>query len=223
MKAAHRSISVIMIGASGAVGKSTVASLLELSGLERLTLLGRKNYDIFPRDPRLKQIVVDFGDMDKAFESNKKEMYGHEVIISSLGTTRALAGDRATYRKIEVDYPTTFARLAKAGGAKHAVLVSSRGAKRSSCFKYLAQKGEVEEQWGKLGFDTLTILRPGLIGRGGEARAEERLFAWILKPISCSTIGHAIANRVQSVISLDAKETKALILTNPEIYAHLKG
>lgn len=199
---------ILVIGASGAVGRATVTKLLELSELKQLTLLGRRVYEGFPDDPRLTQIAVDF--------DNLKIPAGHNVIISCLGTTRAVAKDKGSYRKIEVEYPTQFARLAKAAGATRAVLVSSTGAKASSFVRYLAQKGEVEEAWTKLGFESLTILRPGLLGRGDRARPVEKLYALLQKPIPVSVVGQAIASVVTKSSS---SHTQPSILTNRAIYA----
>lgn len=208
---------VLMIGGSGAVGKATVASLLRIPELEQLTLLGRRSYEDFPKAKKITQVVVDFDNLASEFATNHSLFVGHSVIISSLGTTRAIAKDKETYRRIEVDYPVTFAQLAKNLDAKHAVLVSSTGASASSFNTYLAQKGEVENEWIKLGFDTLTILRPGFIGRGKDARPVEKLFGLVLHPIPSETIGRAIANRVRSVARDSLKEKGPQILKNKEI------
>lgn len=199
---------ILMIGGSGAVGRATVSSLLALSHLKKLTLLGRRLYEGFPDDSRLTQVVVDFDHL--------KVPSGHNVIVSCLGTTRALSKDKVTYRKIEVDYPVNFGKLAKNEGATQAVLVSSTGAKASSFVRYLAQKGEIEEAWTNLGFESLFILRPGLLERGDAARPVEKLYALLQKPIPVAVVGQAIA----SLVAKPALSSgHPVILNNREIYA----
>jgi uncharacterized protein YbjT (DUF2867 family) len=68
------------------------------------------------------------------------------------------------------------ARLARQHGTPAYVLNSSMGADPSSRFLYTRVKGEVERELASLGFRSLSILRPGLIGgQRQEWRAAESL------------------------------------------------
>ena len=75
---------------------------------------------------------------------------------------------------MDYGYALKFAELSKAGGATYFGLVSSRGANANSYFLYPRTKGETENAVSKLGFDRTTIYRPGLIGRGDNARGVEK-------------------------------------------------
>lgn len=208
---------VLMVGASGATGIPTVNELLKSSNLDKLTLLSRRKQERIT-DSRVEQVVVDF---DKLSEVKLESNY--DVIISTMGTTRAQCRDAAEYRTVEVVYPVQFAKLGIRLGAKHAVLVSSIGAKKGSYLgPYLSQKGEVEDEWKIIGFDTLTILKPGLLGRGEKMRVVEKISSWISTPIPCEIIGKAIASRVENVVAASAKEDSAMIQTNVEIYKQLQ-
>jgi hypothetical protein len=102
-------------------------------------------------------------------------------------------------------------------GVKHAILMSSDGANAGSFLTYLSQKGEktvifcsvfvsqrtqkgqVEDEWKKLECDTLTILRPGVLDRGDQKNTMEKVMGVFMKPMPCSTVAQAIANRVRDL------------------------
>ncbi|NXG48334.1 HTAI2 Oxidoreductase, partial [Psilopogon haemacephalus] len=117
------------------------------------------------------QAVVDFerlGEHAAAFQ-------GHDVGFCCLGTTRAKAGADGFVR-VDRDYVAQAAELARAGGCKHFVLQSSRGANRHSRFLYLRVKGEVENLVQAVGFDRCTILRPAVLLC---KRQESRPMEWV--------------------------------------------
>ncbi|KFQ47464.1 Oxidoreductase HTATIP2, partial [Nestor notabilis] len=70
------------------------------------------------------------------------------------------------------------AELARAGGCKHFVLQSSKGANQHSRFLYLRVKGEVENLVQAVGFDRCTILRPAVLLC---SRQESRPMEWIAR------------------------------------------
>lgn len=111
-KTVSRSYNVLLVGGSGAVGEPTVQHLLKNDRLEKLTLVARKKQEGIT-DPRVDHVVVNF---DKLSDVNLSTTY--DAIVSTMGTTRAQCRDAAEYRKIEVDYPTEFAKLGKKAGAK---------------------------------------------------------------------------------------------------------
>ncbi|XP_015471210.1 oxidoreductase HTATIP2, partial [Parus major] len=121
------------------------------------------------------QAVVDFerlGEHAAAFQ-------GHDVGFCCLGTTRAKAGADGFVR-VDRDYVAQAAELARAGGCKHFVLQSSRGANAHSRFLYLRVKGEVENLVQAVGFDRCTILRPAVLLC---KRQESRPMEWIVQQI----------------------------------------
>ncbi len=144
----------------------------------------------------------------------------HNAAISCLGTTKDVAGTAEAYRRIEVDYPNKFADLAKAAGVRHAVLLSSQGANATSWFTYMKQKGEVEDHWTSLAFDTLNIFQPGLLGRGDQMRPAEKVFAWVSKPIPVETVAKAIVTRLHNAVATGEVQAdhKPLRLQNDGIY-----
>jgi uncharacterized protein YbjT (DUF2867 family) len=110
-----------------------------------------------------------------------------DAVICTLGTTMRAAGSREAFRKVDHDYTLAAARLARRHGTPAFVLNSALGANPASSVFYNKVKGEVERDVGQLGFSSLTIVRPGLIGgTRQETRPAERaaiLAARILHPL----------------------------------------
>ena len=90
--------------------------------------------------------------------------YRPDAVICALGTTRAKAGSAAAFRHVDRDLPIAFARAAHAAGTPTFAIVTYMGAAADSRFFYARTKGEVEQAVRAIGFRSLTLCRPGLIG-----------------------------------------------------------
>src|SRR5271155_40480 len=90
--------------------------------------------------------------------------WGVDAVICALGTTSGKAGSKETFRQVDYVLPLAFAKLAHQQGAEAFALVSAIGADANSSFFYPKTKGEVERDMKLVGFKSLTILRPSIIG-----------------------------------------------------------
>ncbi len=108
-----------------------------------------------------------------------------DVLLCALGTTIAAAVSRDAFRAVDHDLVLACARAAKGAGTRHMIAVSSIGASAASRNFYLRTKGEVEAALGKLRFDRLDLMQPGLLvgARRGPHRAGESL-GMALAPIT---------------------------------------
>lgn len=97
-----------------------------------------------------------------------------------MGTTRAQAGSAAAFRAIDHDYALAIATRVRDRGAARFALTSSMGADARSHFLYTRTKGELEEAIIGLGFPSLTIVRPGLLGGERDAHRPMERFAGAL-------------------------------------------
>ncbi|TXH77289.1 MAG: NAD-dependent dehydratase [Lysobacteraceae bacterium] len=94
-----------------------------------------------------------------------------DAVICTLGTTMRQAGSRAAFRRVDLDYVQMAAECAQRHGAYAFALNSSLGADhRSRASYYLRIKGETEQVLRKLGFLSLTIVRPSVIDGQRERR-----------------------------------------------------
>jgi transcription elongation GreA/GreB family factor/uncharacterized protein YbjT (DUF2867 family) len=159
------SVGVLLGGGTGLVGAMVARDLATDPGVT-LTSLVRT-----PRGPCDRQIDFD------ALVADPRGAAGpgpFDVGISCLGTTIRKAGSQPAFRRVDHDYVVALAAAARAGGARHFILVSSVGAGGNAF--YLRTKGDTEAAVRALGFESLDLIRPGLLlGDRAERRPAERL------------------------------------------------
>jgi uncharacterized protein YbjT (DUF2867 family) len=154
---------ILLAGATGMVGNAALRLLLNDERVTRIIAPTRR-----PLPPHAKLInpIASSEDLQPG-----ADWWAADGAICALGTTRAKAGSAAAYRAIDYDFTLAVATQIRAGGATRFALTSSLGADARSRFRYPRTKGELEDAIERLGFPSLTILRPGFLG--GE-RSEHR-------------------------------------------------
>lgn len=155
---------LLVIGSTGLVGSHVLGQALADPRVTQVIALARRP---LPSHPKLLAPLADFNNLPP-----DAEWWGADAVICALGTTMRAAGSQSAFRKVDYDYPLAAAQLARQHGTPTYVLNSAIGAEASSRFFYNRVKGELEQALAALGFASLTIVRPGLIG--GQ-RAEFRL------------------------------------------------
>jgi len=146
---------LLLVGATGLVGQSVLHQALADSRVEKLIALTRK--PLAPQ-PRLENPLVDFDALP-----SDAPWWNVDGGICTLGTTMREAGSHHAFRKVDVDYPLTVARLLHEHGAKSFAFNSSVGANPKARAFYLRVKGEVEQRLIAGGFPSLTLVRPSAI------------------------------------------------------------
>lgn len=165
---------LLIAGATGLVGRHALAQALADARIAHVVALTRR--PIAPH-PKQQNVVIDFARLpaDAAW-------WKADGVISALGTTRSSTPSDATYLAIDRDYPLAVARHALSNGATRFALVSSLGANSLSRSTYLRTKGQLEEELGRLGFPSLTIVRPSVLDGEREVnRIDERMALAVLK------------------------------------------
>ena len=152
------SISAIVVGATGLVGRECVQQLAAHPGFERVTALVRRALPPDPAAPGVRTELVDFDRLQ-----DRPEVFQASHVFCALGTTIKQAGSQARFRQVDFGYPLRVAELALAAGARHFLLVSSVDANPQSRSFYLRVKGDLEEAIKALGFRALTVARPSLL------------------------------------------------------------
>ena len=173
----------------------------------RIVCIGRRNIDL-PTDggwEKVEQTVVDYDSLDNYANSFNNV----DTAFCCLGTTRAKAG-KAGFIKVDHDYVLNSAKLLKSANCPDFHLLTSRGANPHSWFLYPQTKGQVEEDCKQLGFERLTIYRPGLLlCDRAEQRGGEKFFrlvaSWWQQPSSWSIpttmVAAAMVSRSLSQVS----------------------
>ncbi|KOQ56022.1 NAD-dependent dehydratase [Stenotrophomonas maltophilia] len=165
---------VMLLGATGLVGGLTLPRLLDDPRCSAVIAPTRR--PLGAAHGKLENPVLAFDALPAA-----AGWAGVDAVICALGSTIAQAGSREAFHRIDHDYPLAFARLAQAQGAQTYVLNSAAGADPRSSIFYSRVKGELERDLRALGFTSLTLVRPGLIGgERNEVRRGERLALKVL-------------------------------------------
>ncbi|HEY0163436.1 MAG TPA: NAD-dependent dehydratase [Edaphobacter sp.] len=165
---------LLLLGATGLVGRNTLALALQHPKIELVVAPTRR--PLQPHGKLLNPVASRLEDLLPELSSQS-----FDAMICATGTTMKKAGSKEAFRAIDYDLPLSFARMVRQQGATSLALVSAVGSSPDSSFFYPRVKGELERDIQSLGFPSLTILRPGLIG--GE-REEHRLAEEIASRLS---------------------------------------
>jgi uncharacterized protein YbjT (DUF2867 family) len=159
---------LLLVGATGLVGQSVLGLALADERVGKVIALTRKP---LPAAPRLENPLVDFDALP-----GDAPWWNVQAGICTLGTTMREAGSHDAFRKVDVEYPLTVARLLYEHGARSFAFNSSIGANPKSRAFYMRVKGEVEHRLIAGGFSSLTLVRPsGILGpRQGIRKWEAR-------------------------------------------------
>ena len=147
---------LLLAGATGLVGQATLQRALASPQVHQVVAPTRRP---LPPHPKLLNPVVDFDTLPR-----DAEWWRVDAVACALGTTIRAAGSQDAFRRVDHDYPLAIARHAHAHGAQAFALVSAMGADAGSRIFYSRTKGEVENALAGIGFASLTLLRPGLLG-----------------------------------------------------------
>ena len=167
----------LLAGATGMVGAAALTLLL---GDERVAqVVAPTRRPLAPHAKLLNPIVTS---EDLPLDA---DWWAVDSAICALGTTRANAGSAAAYRAIDYDYALAIAAQVRKGGATRFALTSSMGADARSWFRYPRTKGELEDAIDRLGFPSLTIVRPGFLGgERSEHRPMEKTIGRLLRIVA---------------------------------------
>ena len=185
---------LVVAGATGLVGQAVLHQATRDPHWGRVVAVVRRPPTPAERG-RAEALVVDFDRLGEHADALRAD-----AVVCALGTTRRQAGSAAAFRRVDYEAVLALARVARAQGARHFLLVSATGANPRSALLYNRVKGEVEAAVSALGYPCLTILRPSLLlGQRREFRLGEAIakpLAWLaparLRPIHADTVARAI-------------------------------
>lgn len=173
---------IVMLGATGAVGGHVLQELKTNPQVNRLTLLGRK---VIPniKENNIHQEVINIFDSS----SYQDVLSGHNTAICTMGVGQPSKMSKEDFIKIDKLAVIDFAIECKKAGIYHFELLGSVGANSNSSSLYFRTKGELVNELKALNFERLSIFQPSLIqtptNRYGFSQAVT-LYIWpYLKPI----------------------------------------
>jgi uncharacterized protein YbjT (DUF2867 family) len=163
----------LVIGANGFTGRKLTKRLLDDSLFSKVYVLVRQSLEI--DHPKLVECITNFNQLN-----DNSIPLDVEILYCCLGTTIRKAKLKRNFRRVDFEYTTQLAQIAKRKGVSAFHLISSIGANPNSVFFYQKVKGEVEQFLIGLKFDSLVIYRPSVIyGGRKEFRLFESFAAWI--------------------------------------------
>ena len=163
----------ILIGASGLIGSYLLQLILKSSEYSEVLVFSRSPLSI--SDPKLKQQIIDFDAITRY-----GSLINADVVFSCLGSTRNKTPEKSQYKKIDMDYPLTFAKLGLEGGVSQFHIITSLDANPESSSSYLKLKGQLEEELKKLPFQSLNIYQPSYLEG---VRNETRIIDQLMQPL----------------------------------------
>lgn len=189
--------SVAILGGSGLVGSHVIRQLERDDRVGHLRAITRRPLRNAPA--KLETANIDFDALGSA-----AHLLRADAVVCALGTTIRKAGSREAFRRVDHDYVVEAARLAKAEGTRHFLVVSALGANPSSRIFYNRVKGEMERDVRAIGFERLTIVRPSLLlGHRDEFRLGEHIAGLVgilipgnARPVRAADVASVMIDRI---------------------------
>ena len=204
----------IIIGATGATGKSLLPLLAAHSEIERIDCFGRRNPDFSHQ--KLYAHQIDFARID----TWRNDVQG-DVLFACLGTTLKAAGSKEAQWTVDYEANLEFAKAARKNGVHTLVLVSASGANVASRLFYQRMKGELEQALIALNFPRFIIFRPPLLIRPNSDRLGEKVAERILHGFN--RIGLMKSQRPLAVEKLAQAMLKVALLSSYEQASYSKN
>ena len=204
----------IVIGATGATGKSLLPLLATSSEVESIDCFGRRHPDFTHQ--KLNSHQIDFSQPDDW----RDEVQG-DVLFACLGTTLKAAGSKEAQWAVDYEANFEFAKAARENGVHTLVLVSASGANAASRLFYQRMKGELEQALIALNFLRLIIFRPPLLIRPNSDRLGEKVAERIFRVLN--RIGMLKNQRPLAVEKLAQAMLKAVLLSSHEQASYSKN
>jgi uncharacterized protein YbjT (DUF2867 family) len=174
---------VILVGASGLIGKHLLSNLISSDDISEITLLVRNKIGI--SNPKVVELVINFDEINQY-----SSIITGDIIYCCIGTTKSKTPDATNYRRIDLEYPLNLAKIGVENGVSQFHVISSLGANSESKNAYLKLKGELEKELKKLNIQSLHIYQPSFLdGNRKENRPLEKIMLPIWKLINPLLLG----------------------------------
>ena len=172
---------VLIIGGTGQVGAAVVRALAAEPACTEVVMVDRKATSL-TADPRVRQVILDTADAQFSAEVTKlaqsmvaqgDPVHGASCVGVGKGSMK---WSEAELKALEIGVVGSFARGCLAGRITWFSLLSAVGSSANSRIRYVGVMGLKEQAVEGIGFQRLTIFRPGIIA--GNAHTP-RYVAWL--------------------------------------------
>src|ERR1700726_5139541 len=193
---------VLIIGGTGQVGAAVVCALAAESSCAEVVMVNRRAISL-STDPRVRQVVLDTAAaqfpaevtrLAQSMVAKGGPVYGASCVGVGKGSMK---WSEEELKGLEIGVVGGFARGCKAGGITQFSLLSAVGSSAKSRIRYVRVMGLKEETVQGIGFKSVAIFRPGIIGGNahtpGYVAWLGRLIPGRFGPIEQDAIGRAFA------------------------------
>jgi uncharacterized protein YbjT (DUF2867 family) len=159
---------VLIIGGTGQVGAAVVRALAAEPTCAEVVMVNRKAISL-SADPRVRQVILDTAGAQFSAEVTRlaqsmvaqgDPVYGASCVGVGKGSMK---WSEAELKALEIGVVGGFARGCLAGGIVRFSLLSAVGSTAKSRIRYVRVMGLKEDTVREIGFQRLTIFRPGII------------------------------------------------------------
>jgi len=198
--------SVIVIGATGLVGRELLKQLNQIESCEKITAIVRHEDAELKSLEKVQQFIL-----DDFLLLNDEDANGYSHAFSCLGTTLKKAGSKQNFYNVDYEMNAHFADLFETTDT-HYLLISAMGANAQSKIFYNKVKGELENHIQSLNLKYVSILRPSLLlGERQEQRTLEDMtqklyqkFSHLVpntfkyKPVTAEQVAHTMVDAART-------------------------
>ena len=198
--------SVIVIGATGLVGRELLKQLNQIESCEKITAIVRHEDAELKSLEKVQQFIL-----DDFLLLNDEDANGYSHAFSCLGTTLKKAGSKQNFYNVDYEMNAHFADLFETTDT-HYLLISAMGANAQSKIFYNKVKGELENHIHSLNLKYVSILRPSLLlGKRQEQRTLEDMtqklyqkFSHLVpntfkyKPVTAEQVAHTMVDAART-------------------------
>lgn len=207
---------ILLLGATGLVGKNLLAMLAQLSAVH-VTALVRKSGMLDSHGSGVCEKVFDF-ENEKSYEELSHSVF--DVVFCCMGTTRAKAGSDSAFRKVDLDYPVRILKAVKKNNPLFCA-ISSVGAHAPRGL-YLKTKHDLEKQIIESGL-RYVILRPSLLlGKRSEFRAGEKTASFLFSRFA-GIMAHKLGDTMAMYAPIEADKVARALVRNAMINPPKQG
>jgi uncharacterized protein YbjT (DUF2867 family) len=172
----------LIAGSSGLVGGELLNMLTTSEDYDKIISLGRRSTAVSVG--KINEIIVDFKKLDQV------TLPKIDDVFCCLGTTIKKAGSKEKFRQVDLEYVVSIGQLGLQNGAKQLLVVSAVGADETSSIFYNRVKGEMERKVQDLGFQSVYIFRPSMLGgKRTEFRLGEKIGTFLMQLLGWLMIG----------------------------------
>lgn len=168
---------VVVLGATGVVGKALVLQLIQDYRYDQIHLIGRTA--LYFDHYKIKETL--YTDLEKGL---KEHPINGDHLYCCLGSTKAKTPKIEDYKKVDVALPLLACSQAKEARFEAVVVVSSLGANAHSKNFYSQMKGEMEHEIQALDLPKIHFVQPSLIlGDRKEFRMGELIIKGLMRSL----------------------------------------